>query len=82
MEESCLSPIVQENTGFDKDSKSHMTEIIDGIEQQIESMRLHVAQLEDEKEGIVTALDTIRQSVFMESLGEGKINSYDKIDKH
>lgn len=68
-------PIVYESMDAKKNGKDHLLEIIDGIEKQAESLRMQASYLEDEKDSVVTALDTIRQSAYVDALMEGELIS-------
>lgn len=52
--------------------KENVIDILDEVERHVERMRKEAVHLEEEKETIFTALDTLRHSHIMEDLNEGK----------
>lgn len=74
-----LLPKVDENTSLDnKPAKERIIEILDLLESHVEKLRKEATQLEEDRDQLLTTLDSIRHADLMNQLDDSKFKKKNK----
>lgn len=67
-----MAPQVDSNPGSPRSPKDRLIELLDQAEVHVERLRRDALKLEEDKDAMLTTLDTLRNSDMMSQLTEGK----------